>query len=580
MPDDAALNPAEQAAQEAQGRVLQCIDSRTSFLLEAGAGAGKTHSLINALRYVIDKHGVQLRRRHQRVACITYTNVANDEIKSRTDGHPIVRSDTIHSFCWSLIKDFQPQLRAAVPTLKHWPERLADVGGIGTRAVEYGLGYPKVEDTQVLLYHDDVLALTIELMKLPKFRTLFVERFPILLIDEYQDTDASFIDAMKVHFLDSGSGPLLGLFGDHWQKIYGDGCGKVDHSRLVSIGKSANFRSVPAVVEVLNRMRPELPQAVTNPDAQGSVAVYHTNLWAGARRTGQHWAGDLPPEESHRCLDLLMSRLRTEGWDFSPEKTKILMLTHKVLAKEQGYNNLANVFPFNDMYIKKDDAHIAFFVDTLEPICSAFEKGQYGEMFAVLGGSPAIHSHADKVEWTESMNALLALRATGSIGAVLDHLRRAKRPQLPDAVERKERELERMTADTPADEVTVVERLRSLREVSYREVCALDKFIDGHTPFATKHGVKGAEFENVIVVLGRGWNHYDFNQMLEWAAAPSTIPADKQETFERNRNLFYVVCSRPKTRLALLFTQRLSSAALRTLERWFGSGAIHAAPLS
>jgi hypothetical protein len=36
-----------------------------------------------------------------------------------------------------------------------------------------------------------------------------------------------------------------------------------------------------------------------------------------------------------------------------------------------------------------------------------------------------------------------------------------------------------------------------LRAVSYTELIALDQFIDGHTPFATKHGVKGAEFENV-----------------------------------------------------------------------------------
>ncbi|NUQ46735.1 MAG: ATP-dependent helicase, partial [Phycisphaerae bacterium] len=92
----------------------------------------------------------------------------------------------------------------------------------------------------------------------------------------------------------------------------------------------------------------------------------------------------------------------------------------------------------------------------------------------------------------------------------------------------------------------------------------------------TKHGVKGAEFENVLVVVGRGWNQYNFNEMLELASDPSHIPADKAEAFDRNRNLFYVACSRPKRRLAILFTQQLSQKGLQTLTLWFGASAIAA----
>lgn len=35
------------------------------------------------------------------------------------------------------------------------------------------------------------------------------------------------------------------------------------------------------------------------------------------------------------------------------------------------------------------------------------------------------------------------------------------------------------------------------------------------TSFATQHSVKGAEFENVLVVLGGGWNHYNWPLLLE-----------------------------------------------------------------
>ena len=89
----------------------------------------------------------------------------------------------------------------------------------------------------------------------------------------------------------------------------------------------------------------------------------------------------------------------------------------------------------------------------------------------------------------------------------------------------------------------VLVELEKFREVPYVEVKALRRNLDSHSPCETKHGVKGAEFENVLVVIGRGWNQYNFGEMLELAGAKAA-PAAKQVVFERNRNLFYVACSR------------------------------------
>ena len=50
-----------------------------------------------------------------------------------------------------------------------------------------------------------------------------------------------------------------------------------------------------------------------------------------------------------------------------------------------------------------------------------------------------------------------------------------------------------------------------------------------------------------------------------------TVPANKIDTFERNRNLFYVACSRPKKRFSILFTQKLSVTALNSVKRIFGA---------
>jgi len=570
------LNPAQKAAKKAQTKIHECIDNKKSFLVEAGAGAGKTYSLVEALRYLIGKQGTQLLQQHQQIACITFTNVATDEIESRTDSHPSIYSSTIHSFCWSLIKDFQPYLREELPTLQSWPGIIEEAGDVGKRIISYDdLGFRSIGDNRISLHHDDVLILIIKLLEYEKFRIIFTSRYPILLIDEYQDTEADFAAAISKHFINQEKGPLIGFFGDHWQKIYGNGCGKINDPTLTRIDINANFRSVQVLVDVFNRIRPQLPQDVVDPKKLGEVTVYHTNDWAGTRLTGPHYGGDLPYEDTHEHIESLKKQLIKKGWNFSPEKTKILMLTHKALAKEQGYINLANVFRFNDDFVKKQDQYIAYFTDVLEPVCNAYSEKRFGAMFKAMGGRrPAILSHSDKESWTKDMDTLLGLRETGTIGDILQHLKRTKRPHLSSNIEKKEQEFDIIGTNKDPDEPSSITRLRKLKTVPYKEIIALDNFIDGHTPFGTKHGVKGAEFENVLVVFGRGWSQYDFNKFLEFSSTGNSISPDKADWYERNRNLFYVVCSRPMKRLVVLFTQQLSNTALVTISDWFGSDTI------
>ena len=574
------MNPAEEASQRALDQVHRCLEHRESFLVEAGAGAGKTYTLVKALQFLIDRYRHALAQRHQRVACITFTNVAKDEIEARTDRSPIIHCNTIHAFCWSLIVGFQRQLRQRLPDLEHWPEKLAEVGDVGERRVEYELGHRSINDARISIHHDDVLILTIALMDNAKFRRILADRYPIILIDEYQDTDAGWIDSIKHHFLGQENAPQFGFFGDHWQKIYGNGCGKIDHPSLTVIGKEANFRSVPTVVDCLNRMRPELPQSVVDPDAEGELRIFHTNAWPGQRRGGGHWGGDLPSEAAETALETVLHRLDLAGWDLTPKTTKILMLTHRVLAGRQGYPSIPEVFRFNESFTNKEHPHIAYFADALEPACDAYLSQKYGEMFRALGSSvPAIRAHDDKRKWSEAMDRLIELRDGGTVRDVLAHLLAVRRPRVPDAVERRERELREFVPEPDEDMPRPLKELDDLRAVPYQEIVALCRYLSGHSPFETKHGVKGAEFDNVLVVIGRGWNRYNFGQMLELAADPLAIPPDRHDAFERNRNLFYVTCSRPKKRLAVLFTQLLSASALQTVNDWFGVDAIEAVNL-
>ncbi|WP_406437315.1 hypothetical protein OHB14_59430 [Streptomyces sp. NBC_01613] len=104
--------------------------------------------------------------------------------------------------------------------------------------------------------------------------------------------------------------------------------------------------------------------------------------------------------------------------------------------------------------------------------------------------------------------------------------------------------------------------------MSYREVISVTHFIDELTPFSTQHGVKGDEFENVVVVVDdRAWNRYSISKML--------AGTDKPDRTERSRNLFYVCCSRAQRGLAVVFIDDLPDGAEPTLHAWFASGTIH-----
>lgn len=572
-------SPAEAASRRALEAMYACLEEGRSFRLEAGAGAGKTYSLIKALQFLIKRNHENFQKRGQKIACITFTNVARDEIAARTDRSPLILCETNHVFCWSLIGGFQKQLRLLIETLPEWKEKIDEVGGsVGGRSIEYSLGHRHIRENSVSIHHDDVLPLTISLMAHEKFRRMIADRFPIILVDEYQDTYSDWIDAIKANFLGKPGAPQFGFFGDHWQKIYGGGCGKLEHPAVTEIGKEANFRSVKAVVDVLNRMRPELQQFVEDPQAEGQVRVFHSNDWQGQRQKGAHWGGDLPAADGQATLERIKMMLQQDGWDFSPSHTKILMLTHRLLASQQGYSNLAATFRYNESFTKKENDHIAFFVDQLEPACDAFSDRRYGVMFEALGSdAPQVRSHSDKAIWHVAMTQLIALREKGTVGQVVDHLRVHQRPRLPENIEKRERELLAFDRAAGIEMPRVLGELEKLRDVAYSEVQSLRRYLAGHSPFETKHGVKGAEFENVLVVVGRGWNQYNFGEMLEIAGAQA-VPAGKEESFERNRNLFYVACSRPQRRLSILFTQLLSAEALATLKYWFGAEAVGPAP--
>lgn len=563
-------SPAIVAARMAQERLEACLGEERNFRLEAGAGAGKTYSLVSALKKLIAEKGLLLQQSGQRVACITYTEVARLEIANEIEEHPAILVNTIHGFGWAFISRFQKQLRELVANHEPYREDVEAAGGVRDQQVDYNLGFFGIDDKRITLNHDDIPRFLASMLANPKFRRIFTSLYPVLFIDEYQDTDPLVMSALSQHFFTTDEGPITGLFGDHWQTIYRKEHELLDLPGVEGIDKGANFRSVPAIVDVLNRLRPELVQEVNDVDGQGEARFFHTNAFPGERVDTRNGKQELPDDAHADAIARTRQILAADGWDFDPARTKILMLTHNAIAAERGYPNIARIFSRNEAFAKKEDALVAFLADIVEPVCAAYVAGNFGAMFRLMGGAPTIRATADKARWKSDMDALIGLREAGTIGEVIDHLKQTRRPRLTDRVLKREDDIARLGPEPGEDESKSLKQHRELRGISYSELVAVTDFINGQTPFATQHSVKGAEFENVLVILSGGWNHYNWPQFLSLLETGDLTPKNTGG-FYRCRNLFYVAVSRPKKRLAVLATQALEGSAIEAVSKLFNA---------
>ena len=101
-----------------------------------------------------------------------------------------------------------------------------------------------------------------------------------------------------------------------------------------------------------------------------------------------------------------------------------------------------------------------------------------------------------------------------------------------------------------------------VKDVKFSEFQKLYEYLEGQTPFSTQHKTKGAEFDNVLVILDNGgWNNYNFgNLFLETGSAT---------VLDRTQKIFYVCCTRAKENLAVFF-HNPDAQVIAKAKEWFG----------
>lgn len=91
-------------------KLFQCCDKYESCVFNSGAGSGKTYALIECLKHIVAGHREEFNNHNQKIACITYTNVAAEHIREQLGASDIVEISTIHERLWKIIGNQQNAL--------------------------------------------------------------------------------------------------------------------------------------------------------------------------------------------------------------------------------------------------------------------------------------------------------------------------------------------------------------------------------------------------------------------------------------------------------------------------------------
>ena len=599
---------------EADETILGCmkLDSPRSFFLYAGAGSGKTRSLVEAIRFVCREQGQHLSLTGQQIGIITYTNAACDEIKQRLEFDPRVEVSTIHAFAWSLIAGYNADIRkwVAARLLQDVAEleQAQTKGRTGSKAYadrersiesklrrHAGLDeierfiYSPVGDnrTRDALNHAEVIAMTADfLAEKPGLRRLLVTRFPILLIDESQDTNRQLMDVLldvETVYRDTF---CLGLFGDMMQRIYADG----KHHLAEAIPESwarprkrMNHRCPTRVIDLINKIRydEDREEQVPRSDAEtGTIRLFIAP---------QTIADKMAVEAAIAAK--MADITGDQDWAAGSEAIKTLALEHLMSARRFGFEAffepLYAVERIRTSLLQGTGAGIGLFTREVLPLVFALRASDRFAAAAIVRGTSPLLEHKMLEKAGDEQAAVLSKAKVACDGLlamvsademptarqVLSYVAETQLFAIPEALVPFAKPDEAALIDDPAkvgDNAAVEEEefdinselaaWRKALDAPFDQIERFDRYAQGISQFDTHQGVKGLEFPRVMVIVNdeeaRGFM-FAYDKLFGAKAKSKTDleneATGKETTIDRTRRLFYVTCSRAEKSLAVVY---------------------------
>ncbi|MDD3323332.1 MAG: AAA family ATPase [Paludibacter sp.] len=531
---------------EAFEQIKNCLANFQDFVLNGGAGSGKTHSLVEVINHLYNTN------KNARIACITYTNVAADEIKKRVPYDNLWVS-TIHDFLWNNIKSFQKNIKESIIALLNEGKISLNSSAQGTainwntiEKIEYR-EYRKLQDGTIS--HDDILKISVYMIKTyPLLSKIIADKFQYIFIDEYQDADKNVIEVFLNNI--SNNRNVIGLFGDFMQSIYVAGIGDVKNyiqiGKLANITKDDNYRCSIAVINLINKLRNDgIKQEPAKKDEHQNILNKTGSAYFLYSKT------PLTSVSSFKNHDIF------KEWNFTnPEKTKELYLTHRLIATQNKFANLFTAYStFGQEYLTGDDKDVLLkHLLRIQEIIALYNNRKYNEVIKLV--DLKVTNLRDKATLKTNIDTLVE-NYNSNIANVLQMADSFKLAKIDDD------NLAKYFSKGIEEKNKYFDLWNALKNIHFKEIVNFYNYDLDSSIYSTQHGVKGAEFENVLVVLDNGkWNHYNFESLFTGQGNEGTV--------NRTKKIFYVACSRTENNLVVYYNQP-SQSVINSAVRLFGA---------
>ena len=562
--------------------------SPKNFFVFAGAGSGKTRSLINTLNFLDKEQGEKLLMKGKQIAVITYTNAACDEISRRLQYKSIFSVSTIHSFLWELIKNYQVDIKTWImesvqkeieelkqkqtktsrgkagekraETIKKKTERLAKIRSIQKFSYNPNgdnVGYDSLSHSEVIKMSTEFIATE------PTMQDILTSKYPILLIDESQDTKKELIDALLIVCEKYGEKFIVGMFGDTMQKIYNDGkdnLAKCIPDNWVKPVKIMNHRSAKRIVTLANSIRSSVDdqkQQARSDAEEGIVRLFITS-----KSNNKEYV-------EKRVAEMMVQDTGDIGWN-DEEDYKSLILEHHMAASRFGFSELymplSNSKKFDTSLREGSIPELSILSKIVFPLLVAYQSGNDFEVAKIIRkNSPLLNKEVfitglnNQVELLrkaeEAVELLMKLWNDGKVPTCLEVLKSIRDTELFKVGNR----VDEVLADYSQDENEKITALRTALSAPFYELERYALYVSDNTRFATHQGVKGLEFPRVMVILddaqARGFL-FSYEKLFGVKAQSDTDEKNahdgKDTSITRTARLFYVACTRAKKSLAIV----------------------------
>lgn len=585
--------------------IRNCLDQNNprSFFLFAGAGSGKTKSLIEALNFCLDKYGQQFMELRKNIAVITYTNAACDEIKRRVQYNPLFLISTLHSFAWTLIQPYTSDIKDFLfsdlsQRIEEYEQKQA-TGRKNSRAYRdraqkiamYRERREKLQDIKKFIYnpdglnteknsldHDEVLRICADFLTSKQtFQDIVVDRFPVLLIDESQDTKKALMDAFLILEENHRGRFCLGLLGDVMQRIYLDGKEKLQDcipNEWAKPCKKMNHRSRKRIVTLCNDIRRPIDgieQIARQDKPGGTVRLFIVDRKADRILT------------EHTIQEKMSAYTGDDKW-LDSSNNKYLTLEHHMAAKRLGFDDffapLYKVPSYRQGVGDGSLSIISVLSKIIIPLFKAYkENNRFAVMQLIKQYSPLMHESMKRRSFScvtlkqlqESTKKLLELWNDGNDPSCIEILRivhKEKLFELPSDIKIILTRADGEEQEYSEDQLAKIDALENAMNVPFSHFIRYYEYVSGNEGFDTHQGVKGLQFERVMTIIddnesqGSTFNYEKLFGITEMSSRDLfNQQQGKETTIDRTRRLLYVTCSRAIDSLAIvLYVDQVDSA--------------------